>query len=159
MMVGGRFILLCREPDTILTVGIVGQFWRLSGGEDAAVDSAAAFVAFDQLGFVKSAIDFELERTERGTRLTTVPAGGPDLHSARGLLACHSRPELVDHGVPLIGTLLEGLVSLLGQQHVLGAGDAVGDGLAQLGRCDEVAATSYDEGGRVDVVHTFDRLV
>ena len=70
-MVGGRFTVLCREPDTILTLGIVGQFWKLSGGEDAGVDSAAAFVAFDQRGFVKSAIDFELQRTERGTRVAT----------------------------------------------------------------------------------------
>lgn len=70
-MVGGRFTMLSREPDTILTLGIVGQFWRLSGGSDAAVDSAAAFVGFDQPGFVKSAIDFELERSDRGTRLTT----------------------------------------------------------------------------------------
>jgi hypothetical protein len=70
-MVGGRFTVLCRQPDTILTLGIVGQFWRLNGGDDTTVEGSAAFVAFDQPGFVKSAIDFELERTERGTRLTT----------------------------------------------------------------------------------------
>lgn len=67
----GRFVVLCREPQTILTLGIVGQFWKLTGGDDADVSNAAAFVNFDQPGFVKSAIDFELERCEPGTRLTT----------------------------------------------------------------------------------------
>jgi hypothetical protein len=70
-MVASRFVVLCREPETILTLGIVGQFWKLTGGDDAAISSAAAFVAFDQPGFVKSAIDFELVRREGGTRLTT----------------------------------------------------------------------------------------
>jgi hypothetical protein len=70
-MVGGRFIVLYREPETILTLGIVGQFWKLRAGRDATINSAAEFVAFDQPGFVKSAIDFKLECTERGTRVTT----------------------------------------------------------------------------------------
>ena len=70
-MAGSRFVVLCREPGAILTLGIVGQFWKLGGGEDADVDGADAFVAFDQPGFVKSAIDFELEHRESGTRLTT----------------------------------------------------------------------------------------
>jgi hypothetical protein len=70
-MVASRFVVLCREPEVILTLGIVGQFWRLTGGADANVDSAVAFVTFDQPGFVKSAIDFELESRGRGTRLAT----------------------------------------------------------------------------------------
>jgi hypothetical protein len=70
-MAGSRFVELCREPESILTLGIVGQFWRLTGGDDAGIDDAAAFVSFDQPGFVKSAIDFELERRGSGTRLTT----------------------------------------------------------------------------------------
>jgi hypothetical protein len=43
-----------------------GNRWTVldaGGADDNAVDSA---VAFDQPGFVKSAIDFELKRTERG---------------------------------------------------------------------------------------------
>ena len=70
-MVTRRFVVLCRQPEAILTLGIVGQFWRLTGGDDAGISSAAAFVTFDQPGFVKSAIDFELEPRHRGTRLTT----------------------------------------------------------------------------------------
>lgn len=70
-MATGRFVVLCREAEAILTLGIVGQFWKLTGGDDAKVTSAAGFVAFDQPGFVKSAIDFELESHHPGTRLTT----------------------------------------------------------------------------------------
>jgi hypothetical protein len=70
-MVASRFVELCREPEAILTLGIVGQFWKLTGGDDAEVHSAEAFVSFEQPGFVKSAIDFELEHRERETRLTT----------------------------------------------------------------------------------------
>jgi hypothetical protein len=70
-MAAGRFIVLHREPEAILTLGLVGQFWRLDGGDDADVDSAAEFVAFDQPGFVKAAIDFQLEPVDGGTRLVT----------------------------------------------------------------------------------------
>jgi hypothetical protein len=70
-MAASRFVVLCRETEAILTLGIIGQFWKLTGGDDADVSSAAAFVTFDQPGFVKSAIDFELESHEPGTRLTT----------------------------------------------------------------------------------------
>ena len=50
---------------------IVGQFWRLTGGNDAAVKDPATFVDFDEPGFVKSAIDFVLVPHGSGTRLTT----------------------------------------------------------------------------------------
>jgi hypothetical protein len=70
-MAEGRFVVLCRESEAILTLGIVGQFWKLTGGDDADVRSAAAFVTFDQPGYVKSAVDFELEHQGPGTRLTT----------------------------------------------------------------------------------------
>ena len=71
-MAAGRFVVLHRQPGMILTLGLVGRFWKLAGGDDAGVRSAAEFVDFDQPGFVKSAIDVELERrTRRDTRLTT----------------------------------------------------------------------------------------
>jgi hypothetical protein len=70
-MAAGRFVVLHREPESILTLGLVGQFWKLSGGEDADVADSDAFVAFEQPGFVKSAIDFEVERRATGTRVTT----------------------------------------------------------------------------------------
>lgn len=76
-MTSSRFTVLCREPGTILTLGIVGQFWRLNGGDDANVGDAAAFVDFARPGFVKSAIDFVLEGREDGTRLTTRTCNRP----------------------------------------------------------------------------------
>jgi hypothetical protein len=44
-MVASRFVVLCREPEAILTLGIVGQFWKLTGGVDAAISNAAAYVS------------------------------------------------------------------------------------------------------------------
>jgi hypothetical protein len=72
-----RFFVLHREPERILTLGIVGQFWKLAGGDDAKVTNADEFVAFDRPGFVVSAIDFELERRRSGTRLTTRTCNRP----------------------------------------------------------------------------------
>jgi hypothetical protein len=70
-MTAGRFVELHREPEAIITLGLVGQFWRLDGGDDADIETAAEFVAFDRPGFVKAAIDFQLERCDRGTRVIT----------------------------------------------------------------------------------------
>ena len=66
-----RFIVLHSEPDRIVTLGIVGQFWRLTGGKDAAVKDRATFVDFKEPGFVKSAVDFVLVPHGSGTRVTT----------------------------------------------------------------------------------------
>ena len=70
-MAGGRFVVLYRDPETIVTLGLVGQFWKLSGGGDTDIPDANAFVAFKQPGFVKSAIDLEF------------PQNGSPLKSAR----------------------------------------------------------------------------
>ena len=70
-MAAGQFCELDREEGQGLTLGLVGQFWKLNGGEDAEVRSSADFVAFDRPGFVKSAIDFVVEPTPMGSRLTT----------------------------------------------------------------------------------------
>jgi hypothetical protein len=70
-MVASRFIVLCRAPESILTLGIVGQFWKLTGGTDAHISTADEFLAFARPGFVKSAIDFERAAHRWGTRVTT----------------------------------------------------------------------------------------
>lgn len=70
-MASTRFLELYREEPTVLTLGVVGQFWKLSGGTDAAVRSPEAFAHFNESGFVKAAIDFELEPIGEITRLTT----------------------------------------------------------------------------------------
>jgi hypothetical protein len=71
VMTSTRFIELYREEAVMLTMGVVGQFWKLSAGEDAKVQSPGAFSDFDTPGFVRAAIDFTLEPTGDGTRLTT----------------------------------------------------------------------------------------
>ena len=70
-MRSSRFFELYRQPESILTLGIVGQFWKLDGGEDANVRTPQEFVAFDRSGFVVSAIDFQLQPHATGTRVTT----------------------------------------------------------------------------------------
>ena len=70
-MVSSRFIELYSEAPEVLTLGVVGQFWKLSGGTDAGLRNAAGFVAFDEPGFIKSAIDFVLEPGDGGTRVST----------------------------------------------------------------------------------------
>ena len=70
-LTSSRFVILYCEPDRILTLGIVGQFWKLTGGDHAPVTDRATFVAFNQPGFLKSAIDFILVPHGSRTRLTT----------------------------------------------------------------------------------------
>lgn len=66
-----RFIELYREDTVLLTLGVVGQFWKLSGGEEANVESPAEFATFDTPGFVRASIDFSLVSIGEITRLTT----------------------------------------------------------------------------------------
>lgn len=70
-LVANRFIELYREDDVLLTLGVIGQFWKLSGGTDARVDSPEQFDGFETPGFVKASIDFHIVRVGDGTRLST----------------------------------------------------------------------------------------
>ncbi|MGI9600553.1 MAG: hypothetical protein ACR2QE_01620 [Acidimicrobiales bacterium] len=70
-MVAGRFVELARRPPSILTLGIIGQFWRLRGGADVAVDGPDQFMAFDEPGYVRAAIDFAVVEGVAGSRLIT----------------------------------------------------------------------------------------
>ena len=67
----GRFVTLAAVENEILTLGVIGQFWKLSGGVDVAITDATEFVEFDEPGYVKAAIDFLVESTSTGTRLST----------------------------------------------------------------------------------------
>ncbi len=70
-MTSSRFRLLHDDPPRLLVIGIVGQFWKLSGGVDVDISDARAFEEFDEPGYVKSAIDFAIEPTTTGARLST----------------------------------------------------------------------------------------
>ena len=50
---------------------MIGQFWRLGGGADVSFEDAAEFVAFDQPGYVKVALNFSVQPSPSGSTLTT----------------------------------------------------------------------------------------
>jgi len=65
------FAVLADEPPQELVVGLIDQAWRLDGGETVQVEGADAFVAFEQPGFIKAAMNFRLSAEHGGTRLET----------------------------------------------------------------------------------------
>ena len=67
----GRFVTLASVEHELITLGLIGQFWKLSGGADVRVADAGAFLDFADSGFVKASIDFRLEANGSGTRLVT----------------------------------------------------------------------------------------
>ncbi len=66
------FTLLAEQPDQELVLGIIGQFWRLSGNK-LTVANAQEFIAVDQPGYAKAAMNFVLHETSSRslTRLAT----------------------------------------------------------------------------------------
>jgi hypothetical protein len=65
------FGLLRDAPGEEVVVGMIGQPWKLVGGETQRFDRPEEFVAFAEPGFVKAAMNFRVERAGSGTRLTT----------------------------------------------------------------------------------------
>lgn len=59
------------DPGNELVIGMIGQPWKLVGGESRRFERAEEFVAFEEPGFVKAAMNFRFERVDAGTRLTT----------------------------------------------------------------------------------------
>lgn len=80
-MEGGPFTLLAREEDRALVFGLVGQFWRPTGG--ARPIATAEFAAFAEPGCAKLVYGFWLEPAGGDRiRLTTATAiFCPDLAS------------------------------------------------------------------------------
>jgi hypothetical protein len=54
-----------------VAIGMIGQPWKLAGGESRRFERPEEFVSFAEPGFVKAAMDFRFEREGSGTRLTT----------------------------------------------------------------------------------------
>jgi hypothetical protein len=73
-MVDGRFVELDRDPPRSITIGLIGEFWKLTGGVDVEVTGPDEFEAFDEPGYVKTAMDFIIEPHRSGTRVTTTTA-------------------------------------------------------------------------------------
>lgn len=70
--VAAGFGVLHEDAPRVLMVGAAAQPWRLRGGARRRFETPEAFVAFDEPGFVRMALSFELTRRgEVGTRLAT----------------------------------------------------------------------------------------
>jgi len=66
-----RFLPLDEVAGEEIVLGLIGQFWKLDGGTDVSVADAAEFVAFDQPGYVKVAVNFRGQATPTGCTLST----------------------------------------------------------------------------------------
>jgi hypothetical protein len=67
----GGFLVLAREADRELVLGVAGQFWRPSG-KRMPVAGPREFLAFNTPGCAKAAMNFRLEDEGGGwTRVTT----------------------------------------------------------------------------------------
>lgn len=69
-MIASGFTLLADDPGREVVVGVIGQMWQPGGGI-ARFHNANEFLAFDQPGFVKVAMNFLLWGQEETTRLVT----------------------------------------------------------------------------------------
>jgi hypothetical protein len=54
-----------------VTIGMIGQPWKLAGGEIRRFERLEEFTAFTEPGFVKAAMNFRFEPQGKGTLLTT----------------------------------------------------------------------------------------
>lgn len=63
-------VLFCRPPQVVISAGL-SQAWRLLGGPAPPRLDAAALRAWSQPGWIKAAMEFRVEPTAAGTRLST----------------------------------------------------------------------------------------
>lgn len=59
------------EPGDEVAIGMIGQPWKLAGGETRRFERPDEFTAFAEPGFVKAAMNFRFEPQGKGTLLTT----------------------------------------------------------------------------------------
>ncbi len=71
-MYKGGFIPLTEEQNCEVVFGLVGQFWKLTGGIEPHIQDAAAFLAFDDPAFAKVAANLAVSTDQEGrTRCST----------------------------------------------------------------------------------------
>jgi hypothetical protein len=71
-MLASGFLFLAEGPGRREVVGgEVGQMWKPLGGSAPAIRDARQFVAFEEPGYAKVAMNFFVEPADGGTRLTT----------------------------------------------------------------------------------------
>jgi hypothetical protein len=59
------------DPGNEVVIGMIGQPWKLVGGESRRFERPEEFMAFAEPGFVKAAMNFRFEPAGAGTRVTT----------------------------------------------------------------------------------------
>lgn len=69
-MLDSGFVLLAREPGLELVAGVVAAPWK-AGAPPVDVSDARGFVAFDEPGYMKAAMNFSVEPFDGGTMLRT----------------------------------------------------------------------------------------
>ena len=71
-MIEGGFIPLAEETNSEIVFGLVGQFWKLTGGIEPDIPSPQAFLDFDDPAFAKVAANLAVTVDENGrTRCST----------------------------------------------------------------------------------------
>lgn len=86
-MLAFGFIRLGEEPGREVVLGGVGQMFRLRGGVAPAVRDARSFLAFEEPGYARVAMNFSVGATGDGARLATetrVATTDPDSHRRFG---------------------------------------------------------------------------
>jgi hypothetical protein len=69
-MLGFGFVPLGDKPNRELVAGMIGQMFKLRG-ETPTIRDACEFVAFEEPGYAKAAMNFFVESADRDTVLTT----------------------------------------------------------------------------------------
>jgi hypothetical protein len=59
------------RPGSEIALGLVGQFWRLRGGDGARPRTPEEFARFDRADWGKALMSFEIEPRDGGSRLAT----------------------------------------------------------------------------------------
>jgi hypothetical protein len=62
----GGFIALAEDPGKEVVFGLIGQFWKLTFGEEPNIPSPEAFLAFDDPAFAKVAANLAVTVDEQG---------------------------------------------------------------------------------------------
>lgn len=89
------FVSLAEEPDRELIFGGIGQMFKASGGRRPVFRDAREFVAFEEPGYAKVAMNFSVGRVDGGSELRTeTRVLATDAASRRrfGLYWCLIRP-------------------------------------------------------------------
>ncbi len=70
-MLAGGFVDLGEVPGREVAGGVIGQMWRLSGGDSPRIANQAEFSAFNKPGYAKGAMSFMAQPVDGRSQLLT----------------------------------------------------------------------------------------